>query len=112
MSPMQQPARITFRDIEHSEAIETRVRERVAKLEEFYDRITSCHVVLSSPHHSHHQGRIYHVHIDLVVPGHEIVISRDNDKNHAHEDVYIAIRDAFNVAERQLREYARRQKGQ
>ncbi|MBC7908715.1 MAG: HPF/RaiA family ribosome-associated protein, partial [Rhodospirillaceae bacterium] len=41
---MQIPLQITFHGIDHSDAAEERVREKVAKLEQFFDRITSCRV--------------------------------------------------------------------
>jgi len=45
------------------------------------------------------------VRIDITVPDREIVISRDPGRHHAHEDPYVAIRDAFNAARRQLENY-------
>jgi hypothetical protein len=42
------------------------------------------------------------VRIDLTVPGAELVVSRDPELDHGHEDVYVAIRDAFDAARRQL----------
>ena len=107
---MQQDLQITFRDIEPSEAVETRIRGRVEKLEEFHDRITSCHVTVSAPHRHHHQGKLYQVHIEILVPGGSVVTSRDHGEKHAHEDVYIAIRDSFDVAQRQLQDFVRKQK--
>ncbi|MBA2663033.1 MAG: HPF/RaiA family ribosome-associated protein, partial [Bradymonadaceae bacterium] len=48
----------------------------------------------------------YRVRIDMSVPGEELVVSRDPGSSQAHNDLYIAIRDAFNAAERQLRSYS------
>jgi ribosome-associated translation inhibitor RaiA len=42
------------------------------------------------------------------VPGKELVVSRDPGDVHAHKDVYVAIRDAFDAAERQLAEHGRK----
>ncbi|HYD49530.1 MAG TPA: HPF/RaiA family ribosome-associated protein [Terriglobales bacterium] len=100
---------ITFRGIDSSAAIEAKVRERAAKLERLYPRITSCRVAVEAPHGHHHKGKIFHVRIDLTVPQHELVVSRDPAQNHAHEDVYVAIRDAFEAAERQLEDLNKRQ---
>jgi putative sigma-54 modulation protein len=111
---MQIPAQITFHGLDHSEAVETRVREKVAKLEQFCDRITSCRVAIEVHHRNtsnlHHKGEPFHVRIDLTVPGQEIVVKRDPKDIHAHEDIGVALRDAFEIAERQLREYVRRQR--
>jgi ribosomal subunit interface protein len=90
-----------------SPAIENAIREKAAKLEEFFDRITSARVVVETPHRQHRQGKLFHVRIDLRVPGREIVVSRDPIEHHAYEDVYVAIRDAFDAAKRQLEDYAR-----
>jgi len=94
--------RITFRGMDPSPAVEAAVNERIARLARFHDRITSCAVTIEAPHRSGRKGKIYSVHVDLVVPGHEIVAGRDREQNHAHEDVYVAVRDAFDTAQRQL----------
>ena len=103
---MQIPMQITIRDIEHSEALETHIREKAQKLDEFFNHIMSCRVVVEMPHKHHHQGKQFNVRIDIGVPGNEIVVNRDHS-----EDVYIALRDAFNAAKRQLEDYARKVRG-
>lgn len=108
---MNLPLQITFRDVPTSTVIEARVREEAAELDQFYGRIVSCRVVIESPHRHHHQGRLYGVRIDLSVPGRELVIGREPSQHHAHEDVYVAIRDAFDAARRQLEDHARRERG-
>jgi ribosomal subunit interface protein len=109
---MKLPLEITFRNMEPSAALEENVREHAGKLDQFYDRIMSCHVVVEKDHKHHHQGNLYHVRIDLTVPGKELVVSREPEKNHAHEDVYVAVRDAFRAMRRQLEDHTRRQRGQ
>jgi len=108
---MQIPLQITFRHLDHSDAIETAIKEKAQKLELFADDITSCRVVVEAPHQHHHKGRIYTVTVGMTLPGEEIVASRHPDKHHAHEDVYVAIRDAFNSAKRQLEDYVRKRRG-
>ncbi|MDJ0591656.1 MAG: HPF/RaiA family ribosome-associated protein [Pleurocapsa sp. MO_226.B13] len=103
---MQIPLQITFHDLPPSDAIEAQIRQRTEKLNRFYDRITSCRVVVEAPHRHHHQGNIYHVRINLTVPQGELVINRNRSQNHAHEDLYVAIRDAFAAAQRRLKSYA------
>lgn len=105
---MQQPLQITFRDIPHSDAVEANVRERAAKLERYHDSIISCHVVVESPHRHHHKGKLFHIRIDIAVPNGDLVVSRDPQNDHAHEDVYVAIRDAFDAARRQLEQHTAR----
>jgi len=105
---MQVPLRVTFRNMEPSAAIEARLQERVDRLEHFYDRITSCHVVVEAPHRHHHQGKLFHVRIDLAVPGGELIVNREPATDHSHEDVYVCIRDAFDAMQRQLEDFIRR----
>ena len=103
---MEVTLQITTRDIPHSEALETHIREKAEKLGKFYPHIMSCRIVVELPHKHHHQGRLFDVRIDMTVPGGELVINRV-----ANEDVYVAVRDAFDAAKRQLEDYARRQRG-
>lgn len=108
---MNKPVEITFRDMPRSEAVEAKIREKVARLEEFYEHILACHVVIESPHSHHHQGNLFHVGIDLTVPDGEIIVNRDPREHHVHEDAYVAIRDAFKAARRKLQDFARKQRG-
>lgn len=103
---MEVTLQITTRDIPHSETLETHIREKAEKLEKFYPHIMSCRIVVELPHKHHHQGRLFDVRIDMTVPGGELVVNRV-----ANEDVYVAARDAFDAAKRQLEDYARRQRG-
>jgi ribosomal subunit interface protein len=103
---MQIPLQITIRDVEHSEALETHIRDKAKKLDEFFDHIMSCRVVVEMPHKHQHQGKQFNVRIDLGVAGGEIVVNRD----HA-EDVYVALRDAFDAAKRKLEDYVSKLRG-
>jgi ribosomal subunit interface protein len=109
---MQIPVQVTFRNMDPSEAIEANVRKKAGKLERFFDRIVSCRVVVEAPHRRHHKGKLYNLRINLSVPGKDIAVTHKGPKNHAHEDVYVAIRDAFNAAARQLEDHARKQRGE
>lgn len=108
---MQLPLQITFRNLEKSDSIEANVREKAEKIERFAEHITSCRVIVEAPHKHHHKGVIYRVKIDITLPGKEIVVNHHSDEHHAHEDVYVAIRDAFDAARRQLEDYVRLQRG-
>lgn len=100
---MQTPLQISFRGMDPSPAVEARIRDKAARLERLHDRITSCHVVVQAPHRHQHQGNLYEVRIQLRIPGqHELVVNREGRLDPAHEDVYVAIRDAFQAAERLL----------
>jgi ribosomal subunit interface protein len=103
---MQRPLEIVFRGLDSSPAVDTDIHERVAKLEKFHANIISCRVVVEKHHRHHHKGGLFHVRIDLKVPDKELVVSREPGKHHAHENVYVAVRDAFNAMQRQLEEFA------
>ena len=103
---MQIPLQITIRDIEQSEALGAHIRSKAKKLDEFFNHIMSCRVVVEMPHKHQQQGKQFSVRIDIGVAGGEIVVNRD----HA-EDVYVAVRDAFDAAKRQVQEYARKLRG-
>ncbi len=109
---MQVPLELSYRNLEGSPAIEERIRQRVQKLEKLAPDLMACRVVIEAPHRHRHQGRIYHVRVDATVPGHEVVVSRDPGEHHAHEDLYVAIRDAFDAVERRLEDAERRRRGQ
>src|SRR5689334_9712730 len=103
---METPLQITFRDLAHSNAIEAEIRERVEKLEKIAKVLMSCRVTVQRANRRHHQGNLFDISIQANVPGAELAVghgSRGN--NHAHEDVYVAIRDAFLAMRRQLETY-------
>ena len=104
---MQVPLQVSFRNMTPSPAIEEEIRQKAAKLDAVYDRITSVRVVVETPHRQHRHGKLFHVRIDVRVPGREIVVSRDPAEHHAFEDVHVAIRDAFDAAQRQVEAHAR-----
>lgn len=74
---------ITARDVPHSEALESHIRQKAEKLETFYPNIMGCRVVVEVPHKHKHQGRMFNVCLDITVPGKELVVNREAD-----EDVY------------------------
>jgi ribosomal subunit interface protein len=95
-----------------SEAIEAHIIEKSDVLERFCDTITSCRVIVEAPHRRHRTGKLYHVRVDITVPGEELVVKREPALHAAHEDIYVAIRDAFDAARRELQNYTRRRRGQ
>lgn len=103
---MQVPLQITIRDFPQSEALEARIRDKAAKLTELHSRITSCRVTVEELRKHHQQGRHFQVSVDVHVPGREIVANRTH-----HEDPYVALRDAFDAAKRQLDELVRPKRG-
>lgn len=102
------PFQITFLDFPESDAIWMAAQERIEKLEHFFNRVIRCEVVISCPHRHRHTDRLYHVQIRVVMPGEDVIINRNSPQDEAHRDVYVAIRDAFNAAERILEDKIRK----
>jgi ribosomal subunit interface protein len=102
---MELGLQITARDIEITDAIRADITKKAEKLDKYYDRIMRCRVVLESPKRHQHEGKLYNVHIYITVPGGELMVKRDQDK-----DLYVAIRDAFQAARRKLEDFARQQR--
>jgi ribosome-associated translation inhibitor RaiA len=101
---------ITFRSMDPSPRVEEKIREAVEKLEVLEPRLTRCHVTIETRHRRHHSGALFHVGIDLTVPGAEIAISRDPEMDHGHEDLFVAIHHAFDAAKRRVQALPRRRR--
>lgn len=109
---MQLPLQVSFRNVDPSPALDARIRELAGRLERFSGRITSCRVTVEAPHQHQQQGMLFDVRIDITVPGREIVVRRSHPRDHAHEDPYVALRDAFRAARRRLQDHERKVSGQ
>jgi cold shock CspA family protein/ribosome-associated translation inhibitor RaiA len=98
--------------LEASPSLQARIEREAAKLEKFSHRITGCHVALVGRSGKRRQGDLFKVRLRLSVPGGtDIVVDRNPEADHAHEDPYVALRDAFNAARRRLQDHARRFSG-
>jgi ribosome-associated translation inhibitor RaiA len=106
------PLQISFHGLEASPALSDRVAGEVEKLAQYFDRITFCRVVVDRPNHRHRHGDRYAVRVEIGVPRQLLVVRQEPDQKHLeHEDPYVAVRDAFLAARRQLEEYARKLRG-
>jgi ribosomal subunit interface protein len=103
---MNRPLQITFRGMGPSEAMSDYIRGEAEKLEQLFDRIVGCHVVVEQPHKHQRQGNHFHVRVDLHVPGRDIIAVREHAERSTHEDPYQAVSDAFEAARKQLQHYA------
>jgi hypothetical protein len=57
---------VHFHGIEKSEAIEQRVRDKVAKLQKHFERMTSCRVAIEAPQRSTPQKpKVYQIKIEI-----------------------------------------------
>ena len=101
------PVKVTFRNFGHSDAIEARIVEHAKKLEQFEPDIVWCNVTVEATDKHKSKGRLYQVAVNIGIPGKTVQSNRTGRKNAAHSDIYVAIRDAFNAAGRQLEDHAR-----
>jgi cold shock CspA family protein/ribosome-associated translation inhibitor RaiA len=110
-SAMKMPVQVVFRNMDKSEWIENLLLEKATGLERFHHHIISCRIVVEVPHKRHQQGNAYNVRIDVSVPEKEIVITRVSEDRKDHQELTIAIRDAFDAVKRQLEDYERKRRG-
>jgi len=100
---MQVPVQLSFHGCDHSDAVEAEIQAHISKIEDHYGRITSCRIVVELPHKSQSQGKLFHINIDISLPGSGHLLHNDRGQNPAHEDVHNAVRDAFSAIESQLK---------
>jgi hypothetical protein len=124
------PLQLTFRGFEPDDALDADVRERVSWLEQFYDGMIRCRVLVEVPHRHRHDGRHFHVRIEMTVPGGiPLVVShqpslhgrlkdvaeaahrKDDEIESVHRYARAAVREAFDAARRRLEDFAREQRG-
>ena len=109
---MTVPLQITFRDLPSSPAVEEQIRERAEHLERVFDRLTACRVTVEGRHRPQRAGRVAHLCIELSVPGKTITIGRGAAELESHDDVFVAVRAAFDAARRRLDRHAQRRRGE
>jgi cold shock CspA family protein/ribosome-associated translation inhibitor RaiA len=112
---METALEITFHNVPSTEWAEAAIREHVGKLEKIYPRMVGCRVSVEGLHKQHRTGNVYDVHIELRLPGGELVVSREPHRakeKYAEPNLRTSLRDAFAAAERQLKDYKQRQSGE
>ena len=103
---MKLPLEISVKDVHISNEMEDLIREKASKLDNFFDGIIGCRIRVDIPHRSKQSGSLYNVRLDISVPGNDIVVKREPD-----EDLHAAVVHSFDVAQRRLRDYAEKQRG-
>lgn len=108
---MRTQTEVHFHGIEKSDAVETRILEKVGKLEKYFDRLSRCRVVLEAPHRNAQRPLVYQIKIELTVPSQKpIVISHERAVSQGNDELQLAIRDAFDAATRKVEELSRKLK--
>ncbi len=105
---MQAPLKISYKNLQpvYKESIEGEVNTLAQKIERFFPAIVSCRVVVEMPHKRHQEGNLFRATITLNVPRKQIVVSREHPFRQINENIYVAVRHAFDDAARQLEEYS------
>lgn len=93
------PVQITFHGMEPSDAVEGKIRERIHKIERLSPRIVGCRVVVEEPNR---------VHLNVRLPGTMLSVTKGEAKDREVQDLQTVLRDAFDAAERALREFSSR----
>jgi cold shock CspA family protein/ribosome-associated translation inhibitor RaiA len=110
---MESPLKIEFQGMPATAKVRTVIMNHVAELEQRWERVTACRVVLKAPGQRHRKGGLYEVHIHLSLPdGREVNVGRTPPADERHSDLTFAINDAFKHARRQLQDQVRRTQGQ
>ncbi|NLI80543.1 MAG: HPF/RaiA family ribosome-associated protein [Deltaproteobacteria bacterium] len=104
---MKMPLEISSRKVELSQEIRDLIQEKSEKLDHLYDDIVRCRVIIDMPHRSQRSGTFYEVRLDLTVPGGEVIVRQEPG-----EDLYVAIFNSFEVAQRRLKDYAGKRRGE
>jgi thioredoxin reductase len=102
---------ITYRDVESTPALDRSIRASARRLDRYHPAILGCKIAVEAPHRHQRKGRHYRVRIDLTVPGKELVVGHHPQLSPAHEDLAVALRDAFRAARRELQDHARTRRG-
>ncbi len=102
---MRVPPEISYRGVDKTSALETLIDEKIGKLEQFYTQISSCHVAIEKVHDHPEHGSPYRVRLDITVPeDREVVVDKSPDQGKQNQPLEALIREAFDVANRQLKE--------
>ncbi len=103
---MQVPLEIAFHNVEKSDWAEDAIRDHVARLEEIYERLTTCRVRVDQRASNASNTIPPVVRIEISVPGHkDIVVAHEPDhlqRKFQTPDLHNAINEAFRIAERRL----------
>lgn len=96
---------VVFNQADPSDAVRQRAEYLMGKLAHVSGHIMRCVMTIEGRHRHHHQGNLFHISIRIRLPFRDVVVSKDPERNHAHEDIYVAMRDAVDAAKRQLQRY-------
>lgn len=113
---MQVDPEISFHGVDHSDAVEQYIRERIERLDRLSDEIIACRVVVERPHAHHnpseHSGNRYRSRVEVTLPGdHELIGDKERGDD-PHLRVHTVVKEAFEAVERQLKEASERRRNE
>lgn len=109
---MQIPSKILFHNVDSSPALESRIQEKIDKLQTRFPDLIRCQVTVEGRAQHQKKGNSYNVHILATLPGSEKVVSHHPGKIPAgRNEIYVAMNDAFRAIEKQLTHYKDNQRG-
>ena len=108
---MEMPLELAFKHVEPTDEIKALVQEKVDHLDRIYDGIISCHVHIRAPNQSQQSGDLYEVTVEVRIPGKDLVVHRHQNDQPEREHLKVAIRDAFDAMQRQLKSASRKLQG-
>lgn len=108
---MQMDPIISYRNVDHSPAIDDIIRTRIAALELRDHRITGCVVTLDSPQKKKRNGRVLRVRLNLHLPGPDLTVAREIAQGSAQDDLILAVNRAFAAAEKALKKRKKKMGG-
>lgn len=95
---------VLYRDLDSSAALNEVITKKLEKLNRFSDQILHSRVVLDTPHNHKHKGKQFRASIEIEIKGHPIAVTQNN------ESIHLAVRDAFNSAERKVKQITARKR--
>ncbi|WP_175812195.1 HPF/RaiA family ribosome-associated protein [Burkholderia contaminans] len=103
---MKLPFELIFHGMSHSDALEAAAARHISRLDRVRQDITHCRIEVELDEKHHQQGKPFNARIKIMAPGLELVSSKEH-----HEDVYVALHNAFGNVTRMLQNSARKQRG-
>lgn len=101
---MKSAVDVVYRDLTSSAALNDTISKKIEKLNRYTDQIVHSRVVIDIPHNHKHKGKQFRASIEIDMKGSPIAVTQDN------ESIHIAVRDAFNSAERKIKQLSARQR--
>jgi ribosome-associated translation inhibitor RaiA len=109
---MQVPLEISFHHVEDPEWAKSEIRDQVARLEQIYERMTSCRVRVEQRADNAAHTIPPVVRIEIGIPGgKDVVVAHEPDRlqrRFQRPDLHNAIKEAFRIAALRLSELKRK----